>query len=43
MCSIFSAIFVFLENFQKPPGGLVIVVRRLMLTLVFSGFLPGTT
>jgi len=30
------------KNFQKPPSGLVITARRLMLTLVFSRFLPGT-
>jgi len=31
MFSILSAIFGFQENFKKPPGGLYIAARQLML------------
>jgi len=40
--SLIALKFVFLEIFQKPPSGLFIAARRLMLILVFSGFLRGT-
>jgi len=41
MCYVFSAIFLFLENFQKPPGRLVIAAKQLILILVFPRFVRG--
>ena len=40
--SQFAFKFMFLENFQKPPSGLFVAARRLMIILVFLGSRDGT-